>query len=842
MQRKPELMAPAGSKEALRAAVAGGADAVYFGGRRFNAREFAENFEPEEIEEAVDYLHERGVRAYITVNTLLADSELEQALDYLAFLARTGVDGVIVQDLGLIKLAREVLPGLKLIGSTQMTVANAAGVEMLARLGLSRVVLARELSLHEIRAIRQKSALELEVFVHGALCFAYSGQCLLSSMVGGRSGNRGRCAQPCRLPYTLVDARGRPVAGGAEHLLSTRDLNTLALLPQIIASGVDAFKIEGRMRRPEYVAVVTRLYRRAIDRYFEDPGKFEILPEEEEAAAQAFNRQFTAGYFLGNPGAGLMSYGRPSNRGVYLGRIVARGPGLRADLRLERVLRRGDGIEVWVKQGGHVGTEVCRLWVDGREVDEAPAGRVVALELPPQARVGDRVFKTHDVRLMAEARRAYTGPREERKVPVWMEVWAAPGRPLEIEVRDAEGHKGRGATVFRAEPAREHSLTPEFLERQLNRLGNTPYELQGLNVHLDGEIMVPFSEINAVRREAIENLRSSRLSAWPRVEVDAAKIEGAIRRLLVAGRPVAFPSGTENIPRLAVAAGSPAAAEAALASGADRVYLGGERWRQERLAGEAGLEKLLECGAKKGAEVIPALPRIWQEDEAGRIEAMVASFKDCGAAMVLAGNLGSLTLVARAGLAAWADYQLNVFNNLALVQLAQLGVAGAAVSPELNRGQLQNLRQDILPLEVIVQGSLPLMVSAHCVLGARLGGKAGEKKCPAPCRKNYFGLQDRLGLIFPVTTDERCRFYLYNPKEICLVEQLPDLINRGFKFLRLELREKEAALVGRITSLYRRALDAVLSGHKSDLESIAAEIEALAPAGLTRGHYYRGVI
>ncbi|MFA7467967.1 MAG: peptidase U32 family protein, partial [Desulfotomaculaceae bacterium] len=349
--KRPELLAPAGGRDALVAAVQNGADAVYLGGRQFNARRGADNFDIKELAEVIEYAHMRGVKVYVTVNILLADTELREAIRFLHAIYNAGADAAIVQDVGLIRLARLVVPELELHASTQMTAHNLPGVEFLRDAGLKRVVLAREMNLDSVRHIRERAGVQLETFVHGALCICYSGQCLMSSMIGGRSGNRGRCAQPCRLEYRLVDKDGKPVADAGqwgEYLLSPKDLNLSDYIPRLMAAGIDSFKIEGRMRRPEYVATVIRIYRELIDRAL-DGGDFAVTGEETVDLAQIFNRGFSTGYFFGNPGQNLMSYKRPNNRGVLLGRVKHYNQRVgRVEIELEAPLATGDGIEVWV--------------------------------------------------------------------------------------------------------------------------------------------------------------------------------------------------------------------------------------------------------------------------------------------------------------------------------------------------------------------------------------------------------------------------------------------------------------------------------------------------------------
>ncbi|MGI9860185.1 U32 family peptidase [Moorella naiadis] len=877
---KPELMAPAGNPETLKAAIANGADAVYLGGQQFNARAGAANFDRDQMVAAIEYAHERDCRIYVTVNILLADTELPTALDYLYFLGEARADGIIVQDLGLVALARQLLPGLPLIGSTQMTITNVAGARYLQGLGFQRVVLGRELSLADISAISSQVEIELEAFVHGALCFSYSGQCLLSSMIGGRSGNRGRCAQPCRLAYLLVDENGRPLEAKPEHLLSTRDLYTLDRVPDLLAAGVTAFKIEGRLRRPEYVAVVTRAYRRIIDRYLADPEGFTVSPAEREEVAQIFNRDFTPGYLAGDPGADLMGYGRPSNRGLYLGRAGQRQAG-RWPVHLEAPLSRGDGLDVWVSRGGHQGMVVHHIWQEGREIAAAPAGATVALELPPATRPGDRIFKTSDAELLERIRRTYTSPREEPRMPLAMLVKARPGIPLELEVRDPGGRRVTVQTRVAAAVAQRHPLDQATLRAQLGRLGNTPYRLAHLEATLEGPVMVPLSELNRVRREAIDLLRQKRLQAWPRRVPDRetfraarerylARLEAITAPELVAGEraagatgynqggsgavtggsqvpasPVMHRRANQVRPGLAVAVGDREGARAALEAGARRVYLAGEVWQGKRPLDTSGLKELLAQAREQGAELIPALPRLWHEQETPTVNRHLEHLLAAGAALILVANLGGLELLQQHHLQGWGDYPLNVFNAAAVKDLIATGLAGVTLSPELNLEQLRELRARTagLPLEIIVHGSLPLMVSAHCVLGARLGGKKTGRTCTAPCRRGHYGLKDRLGLVFPIATDRQCHFYLYNPKEMSLVDHLAVIAALNLNWVRLEVREKPAGYIRRLTGLYREALAALGTREEEGVLAAAArQAEDLAPAGITRGHYFRGVI
>ena len=410
-QKYIELLAPAGSWEALEAAVNAGADAVYMGGKAFGARAYASNFDKEEMTKAVYFAHMHRVRLYITVNTLVDDSELAELADYLLFLNNVGVDGIIVQDLGIIRLARQIVPELPLHASTQMTITNSSGVDFAVAAGMERSVLARELSLKEIEAACSRGT-EIETFIHGALCVCYSGQCLMSSLIGGRSGNRGRCAQPCRLPYKLLNAKGEDMLEGkdaGQYLLSPKDMNTLAILPQLIEAGVVSYKIEGRMKRPEYVAVVVDAYRRAIDSY--KAGNYHVPAEDLANIEQIFNRDFTTAYLTHRPGKEMMSDRRPNNRGVLVGRVTKLDKQHnKATVKLDKELHLGDGLEFWVSVGGRVGTTVTEMLKGGASVEVAHPGEQVTIDVPKGVRLNDRVFRTLDSGLMAYACLLYTSP------------------------------------------------------------------------------------------------------------------------------------------------------------------------------------------------------------------------------------------------------------------------------------------------------------------------------------------------------------------------------------------------------------------------------------------------
>lgn len=867
------------------AAVQNGADAVYLGGRMFNARQSAANFDDRELARAVEYAHIRGVRVHVTVNILLADHEIPEALRFLHFLQRLGVDAVIVQDPGLAVMARRVLPELPLHASTQMTVHNRPAVEKLQSLGFTRVVLAREMELDDIAAVKKATGAELEVFIHGALCVCYSGQCLLSSMIGGRSGNRGRCAQPCRMRYALVDAAGRPVAADSrrqgEYLLSPRDLNLSGHIPALIRAGIDAFKIEGRMKRPEYVATVVGIYRRLIDRAVSGRD-YRVDPEEARDLAQIFNRDFTTGYFFGRPGRDLMSYKRPNNRGLLLGRVRRYDRvGRMAELALDGPLRVGDGLEVWVSAGGRVGTEVHEIRLKGRRVAEASAGTVVQIPLNGRIQPGDRVFKTHDAGLMERAAATFTSARETRKTPLDFYVRARVGAPLFIRVRDENGLSGEAVGETPGAPAEHRPLTEEFLRRQLDRLGNTPFSLGGLHCELEGAVMVPAGEINAVRRAALARLEAARLeAARPAPPVSEEEFNRRRRRAAgmddeagagvrsvrerfhlspdaAAGPEAKTPGGktpretgfwkhppaggrrADRPPRLAVALTGPAELEAAVTAGAELVYFGGESFHSGRAVAGEDIYRAVALCRDKGVDFVLSTPRIVHDGELPAVYRLLDTAAKAGAGGVLVGNLGLIDRVREAGLPLYADLGLNVFNAYTAGWLFAAGAVQVALSPEMTREQVAALAAR-LSVEVLVHGAIELMVSRYCVPGSLLGGFAAGRACAGACRSRRYALMDRTGAVFPLEMDQFCRMHLFNSRDLCLLEEVPELAAQGVAAVRVDARGRGPDYVAAVTGVYRRVLDGM-----AEEEKLAAWKERLArfsPAGFTRGHYYRGVL
>lgn len=808
--KKIELLAPAGTWEALEAAVNAGADAVYLGGTKFGARAFAGNFDHEGLTRAVTFAHRRNVRIYVTVNTLFSDAETQSLADELTFFYSAGVDALIVQDMGVVRLARRLIPDMPLHASTQMTITNSPGVRFAARAGICRVVPARELTLQAWRSVSSQGV-ETEAFIHGALCMCYSGQCLMSSMIGGRSGNRGRCAQPCRMAYDVIDERGNTLPFPSRYPLSPRDLNTLPLLPELAEAGVFSFKIEGRMKRPEYVAVVTSAYRRAFDSWLD--GHYDVPERDIKDVEQIFNRGFTTAYLKNRPGQRILSGKKPNNRGVKIGRVKSVHAG-KAKILLERELHSGDGLEF----GGpsQPGTTADHISVNGSVVSAAPAGTVCELPVPRGVQSGNDVFRTLD-RTLIESAEKFFGEKNRLRVPVNATVEGAVGEPITVTFEDHSGISGTAKTTVLAEEARTRPLDAKTLRAQLGRLGTTDYRLDRLESRLSGNLIVPVSALNEARRQAIEALDAARLEAFAPRRRPLPK--DAVKRLLQSeGEDRERRAVPHNGTSLAVWVDALDKVRAACEGGADWIVFGGDRF-DSRVGGFDDYASAVRMCRSSHKKVALCTPRIVAEESVPAFEEFLRAVDEIGPDELRVHSAGLWQLVREVALKTplWADSSLNIANSQCLAFWAGEGACGATLSYELNASQVRSLaRHSPLPLECVVHGPVELMVSefplASCV-GRRL----------SPDKQVY--LRDRSGAAFPVRTDQFGRTHILNCKSLCVLELVPRLKEAGIARLKIDARAMSPSETRHITSLYRDALRGQNVPNLPDT---------------TRGHYSRG--
>ncbi|OIO85009.1 MAG: hypothetical protein COW32_00525 [Candidatus Aquicultor secundus] len=833
LNNKLELLAPAGNRKAFDAALNSGADAIYLGVEKFSARRQAGNFTIDELKKAVRDAHLRGTKVYVAFNTIISDGELPSAIESLAEINNAGADAVIIQDWGVFKLVKRLLPDIRVHASTQMNTHNLEMVKFLEEQGANRITLARELSIGEIAEICDSTTVKIETFIHGALCFSYSGQCLFSSMVGNRSGNRGMCPQACRLGYSLSVAGSReevwPTPG--KHILSTKDLSGIKLLPELAKAGVKALKIEGRMKSPEYVATVVRVYRNAIDRYLRDPDTYSVSDEEINELKEVFSRGFTEGYFKDIRDSRLMSFDRPSDRGMLIGRVtyldVYTG---KLGLQLKHELCVGDEIEVWVSHGGRVKAKVDELLIADKRVECAPEGSKAVIVLKGKRHkinTGDRVFRIYNERLIKTARESITGA-VSRRVPIEMSAFIEVGKPIELKAHVNPAYGGQRAEVtsdFNAEKGEKRTLCEHDVISQLNRLGNTIYEVDSWDITVGSGAMVPLGKLNDLRRTLVERLDTERVKAYRRTRVAPKKAQDELDAIMRPER-----TKKPQKPLLAADVSSPDQAVQAAQNGADWLYLRPGFLRQ----GGFDLAKLSEMAAEKGAKLALAIGNIIHQSEISALLALIESKRDYLDALLI-DNFGIFRAVRDLGLPLFLDYHINNFNRVSTRFFRDSGASRICLSSELTLDQLAALSNSVdVETEALVHGWLEVMTAEHCV------PSASKKSCEF-CSMRDFYIEDQKGFKFPVEQDTRCRSHIYNSRELNMLPNTANLMRTGVGSLRLLLNRYEPEAAGAITRLYREAIDLITAG-VDDVTPVLKKADRLFPAAeTTTGHYFRAV-
>lgn len=825
-----ELLLPAGKPESLKAAAANGADAVYLAGNLYGARAGAGNFNESEMRSAVKLCKMQGIRVYVTMNTLIADEEMSDALDYVKFLYDLGIDGLIVQDIGLAGVVKKLLPDFTLHGSTQLTVHNARGAQWAYDYGFKRVILSRELTLAEIRLIhREVPDLELEVFCHGALCISYSGQCLMSSLIGGRSGNRGQCAQPCRLAYELVDAYGNVKTEKPLHLLSPKDINTLEELSELVDAGITSLKVEGRMRRPEYVASVGRVYRRAIDRVL--AGEPAVTGHDQLIVKQVFNREFTPGYLHGNPGLDLMSLQKPNNRGLFLGR-VKQTAGKIITLSLDNDLSLNDGIEIWVKVGGRLGSTVSDLRVNKVNVDMAHKGETCEIMLPGRISVGDRVFKTYDSKLMRSAMNSYE--HLDSDIPLDFTVIGRRGGNLAVVARDAFGHETKITSPYVVEEAKNHPTDFDMVKKQLSRLGGSGYAFHGLVLATDGNVMIPSSVLNQVRRDIVMKFDEMIFAAYPTVKNYIFQDEK--KKAL----QISDERKKNNVPRLRVKVADIHQLKTALEGGADQVCIAPHFAAAFPDLGTK--EQIKALTARYEEQLLYALPQVTQNDKDKSFFEQLEAAIDCGFRSFMVGQAADIKLKEKYPEinTVCADFSANIFNRYTAEELFDMGFSSLTASLEMTKEQLERFAKGRSEREVLVHGAMHMMISRHCLLGAAEGKHKTQVPCGFRCHGCRYYLKDRMGMHFPVVGDLYHNMHVFNCRDLCLIDELDAL--KGFSFWRIEGQFYDIGSLREIVSLYKTGREQVLFGSEYQKELLLDELKKYPYNGFTKGHFHRGVL
>ncbi len=692
---KVELLAPAGNFECMIAAVQSGADAVYLAGTKFGARSFADNFDEGSLERAVDYCHVRGVKVYVTVNTLVLDDETDELCKYLKFLSQIGVDAIIVQDLGVLELAKRFVPNLPVHASTQMTICNSEGVKILKKYGVKRVVLARELSIGEIEEISKNTDSELEVFAHGALCMCYSGQCLLSSIIGSRSGNRGKCAQPCRLPYSINKEKRKA------FFMSLKDLSSLEHLEKLKTAGVASLKIEGRMKGPLYVAAVVGVYRKYID----NPQK--ISDEDIKLLDAIFNRGgLTDGYLTGKTGKEMFALDKPDN------------PYRKNNSDIERLLSAS---------------------INGENRKTKIAGEIIISEY------SNPIMKISYSNVKVEY--------EHNLLP---------------------------------EKAVKSELDATTVMTQMRKTGGTPYEFESLDAEVETGLFLSAGELNKIRRNALEKFEKALIDSFKRKETFVSEPE--------------IDSECENVPCGYVCEVTNA--------------------EQLRMVKKYNFDKFYvpleiiknnpELAADAKEKTIVVLPAILREKDFDKCIADVKKLVKSGYKDVLTHSFSVMEKLSECNL--YGGFRLNVFNSIALKGIKDMGFKTVELSPELTLRQIKEIKK-IMPVQVMIYGRLPLMVSENCII------RNGEN---CPC-KGENSLTDRMGMTFPVIKDgESCRSIVLNCKKTFMLNEIEKIKRAGVSSQRVYFSDESAEECGKIC-------DALFfeTGY--------------TPEDFTKGHFYKGV-
>ncbi|MCE9563526.1 MAG: DUF3656 domain-containing protein [Planctomycetes bacterium] len=831
----PELLAPAGDWEAMRAAVANGANAVYFGLSNFNARARAANFEAAELPTIMRFLHARNVRGFVTLNTLIFSDELPAVTEFVKAIADAGVDAVIVQDLGLVRLIKSLAPTLAVHASTQMTLTEPRGIKFVRELGVERVVLARELSLSDIQKVTANTDTPVEVFVHGALCVAYSGQCLTSEALGGRSANRGQCAQACRLPYEMiVDGTARDL-GDRAYLLSPQDLAAYDHIKPLIDAGVISFKIEGRLKGGPYVAATTQTYRKAIDAAVSQT-KFHLSRQEELDLAQTFSRGFTPGFLEGNNHQKLVRGRFPKSRGIRVGKVsgvTKRSVLLElAEPSLE-LLKPGDGVLFDIgrpetqEPGG-------RVWNVTRSASQRSGVRdVVELQFAEGGLdlaaipVGCEVYRTDDPALRKRLEQSYSQDKTARRVPITAHVTGELGASLTLTFRDPDGHTATATWPGPLEVATKRPTSPDDIREQLTRLGDTPFELGQVAVELPANVLVPRSVLNDLRRQAGGELAKRRLE----LKRHAIAEPNALEKLRVGDvRPtVKPPQRRADATTLAVLVRNLDQLDAVLAwtppeslPRMSAVYCDFEDLRRYKDA----------VPRAKAANISVGLAplRVLKPGEDGFQSLVVRAEPD----IVLIRNLASISFFQQELPHARfvGDFSLNVANELTANVLIRAGLERLVPSYDLNWEQLASMVGRSSPdwFEPVIHQHMPMFHTEWCLFAGMLSKGKDHTDCGRPCDRHTVELRDRVGAMFPVHVDTGCRNTVYNSVPQSGAEYVGRMREIGLSTFRVDLLRETPEQVGQLLTRYARVVAGVDDGRET-----WRQLRALNQLGVTRG-------
>lgn len=807
-----ELLAPAGTMENFMAALESGADAIYLGGKVFNARAHAANFGIDELREAVRLAHILDVSVYVTVNILIGDTELKDLEQYIKDLDSIGVDAIIVQDLAVAEIAKRVAPNIHLHGSTQMTAATLDAVRFYESLGFTRVVLARELSLKEIQHICKHCKAEIEVFVHGALCVCYSGQCLMSSFIGGRSGNRGACAQPCRLPYELLDSKGESVLPKHEaYLLSPKDLNYSEHMNELVAAGVTSFKVEGRMKKVSYVRQVIGTYREILD-------EASIHENQRKALASGFNRGFSTAYLEDTVGRQMMTVVAPNHQGKPIGESYTKKG--EVYLSLTEPIEQGSLVKILQSNGSVTYYTVDDEWTcvsdtlyKGRPAEGLAVGQLYLASTP----------KNTKSRGLQEFTRKYD-----------MSVYLGVGSNGETNYTELTAilDSGLSVTVTNEYVPAIANKVPTSLEKvteQLGRLGNTLFRLSYVDIP-DGPYMWPASVLNVLRRDAVTALETALIThhveSW-----QALQVTGDVDYDFKAQHELSY----DTCPMISARVDEIEGVKAAISGGAQKIVFGGDRLSRTPYALSIYDEVARLC-AQSDVICTFATPRVVKDDEVEAykhtLEAIVQAHPDSISIHVPQALLWLRELGYTGAIE--ADTGLNIFNTPTLHFWEQLHISCVNPSQELTLKQITELaKHSHVPIETMIHGYTEMMISEYCAI-ASFVGTGSKVNCPMPCVKESYSLKDRKGEIFPIRTDPYCRMHIMNGHEMDMRAYVPMLLQKGISILRVDGRHMKPSYVKDIVSQYVGIAMGTMEAPPKKIDSQGESI--------TRGHYFRGIL
>ncbi len=881
----PELLAPAGSLDALKAAVNSGADAVYISGKKFGARYFASNFNDSEIVSGLEYAKLRDVKVYVTVNTLIKDSQIKSAANYILWLYKIGVDAIIIQDLGLAELAKNLVPDLDLHASTQMTIHNVQGVNWAADFGFKRVILSRELKLSEVEEIKNQtklSGIEVEIFGHGALCYSYSGQCLLSSFIGGRSGNRGMCAQPCRKAYKLVagkiDCYGKPlnlhtIDQKEEYLLSTSDLSVYTILDKISATNIDSIKIEGRMRSPEYVAIVVQIYRKALDSM--SKNKWKPNSEDISRLKLAFNRGFTEGYLTENDRNKIMQCESPGNRGLYLGDVVDYNNKTKTvviHLQNPYKVEKGDGV-VFISNDkndpdDNSSYSLNALQKYGMALEKTPViqRKNLLLNINAPVKIGSKLYLTRSISFNHEAA-SLVNNNQSPSIPIELKMmWHGNLEPIlegEFKGFDGVNYCVKLTADFQMEKAIKKPLNRNNILNQIKKTGDTPFNISCVSIEYPGDLFSPISKLNQFRRKFFEKAEEKLLSTYKPNKIQLHNAENRLNDML---KPIHHASETPNRINLkksdiviAAYTDTIKTVMGALEGGATRVcfepnipdYL--KKCAQcetvnahDNICPRCGTLKnllsKLEAAEKlceeHDADFVWKWPQITHQYQIEKYKQIleIKSFKE-----IMVDGMGASKVVKQCKTVSKISGSagINVWNAETVLKISNI-FETITPSAELSRNDLKTLLSRSYEyhssscFELVVQGNVDTLISADCL--------------PSIIQENdtkndFYGIKDMKDHIFPIKTDINCKTHVLNSVELCLIDYLAEICQIGIGSIVVDARSKTHDYARDMISTYKKGLYYVEndSNTAKNLTILKNKIKTMSTGGITVGNFIKGI-